>query len=145
MVRLNELHPADGARRGKRRVGRGAGSGWGKTSARGQKGQKARSGGGVKAGFEGGQLPLQMRIPKFGFRSRIGRVTARVRLGELSAVDGDVVDLAALQAANVVSKNVKRARIFHSGSIDRAVTVRGIKVTNGAKSAIEAAGGKVEA
>ncbi len=143
-MRLNELHGAQGARRAKRRVGRGAGSGWGKTSARGQKGQKSRSGGSVKPWFEGGQLPLQMRIPKFGFRSRIGAVTAEVRLGELVLVDGDVVDLDALKAVNLVRRDVKRARIMLSGGIDRAVTVRGLHVTRGARAAIEAAGGKIE-
>jgi len=143
-LRLNELHGAQGARRARRRVGRGAGSGWGKTSTRGQKGQKSRSGGSVKPWFEGGQLPLQMRIPKFGFRSRIGAVTAEVRLGELVLVDGDVVDLDALKAVNLVRRDVKRARIMLSGGINRAVTVRGLHVTRGARAAIEAAGGEIE-
>jgi large subunit ribosomal protein L15 len=143
-MRLNSISPAEGSRKTKRRVGRGAGSGWGKTSARGQKGQKSRSGGGVRAGFEGGQQPLQIRVPKFGFRSRVGLITAEVRLGELSKVAGDHVDVAALKAANVVPHSIKRARIMLSGSIDRAVTVQGIKVTRGARAAIEAAGGKVE-
>ena len=125
-------------------MGRGAGSGWGKTSTRGQKGQKSRSGGGVKPWFEGGQLPLQMRIPKFGFRSRIGAVTAEVRLGELAKVAGEVVDLDALKAVNLVRRDAKRARIMLSGSIDRAVTVKGLHVTRGARAAIEAAGGQVE-
>ena len=143
-MRLNELHGAQGARRAKRRVGRGAGSGWGKTATRGQKGQKSRSGGSVKPWFEGGQLPLQMRIPKFGFRSRIGAVTAEVRLGELAKVGGDVADLDALKAANLVRRDAKRARIMLSGSIDRAVTVRGLYVTRGARAAIEAAGGQID-
>lgn len=143
-MRLNELQGAQGARRGKRRVGRGAGSGWGKTSTRGQKGQKSRSGGSVKPWFEGGQLPLQMRIPKFGFRSRIGAVTAEVRLGELAKVDGDRIDLDALKAANLVRRDAKRARIMLSGGIDRAVTVTGLHVTRGARAAIEEAGGSVE-
>ncbi|MCY4564990.1 MAG: 50S ribosomal protein L15 [Gammaproteobacteria bacterium] len=143
-MRLNQLHGAQGARRARRRVGRGAGSGWGKTSARGQKGQKSRSGGSVKPWFEGGQLPLQMRIPKFGFRSRIGAVTAEVRLGELAKVDGEMVDLDALKAANLVRRDVKRARIMLAGSIGRAVTVRGLHVTRGARAAIEAAGGQIE-
>lgn len=143
-MRLNSISPPEGSRKTKRRVGRGAGSGWGKTSARGQKGQKSRSGGGVRAGFEGGQLPLQMRVPKFGFRSRIGLITAEVRLGELSKVAGDLVDVATLKAANVVPRSTRRARIMLSGNIDRAVTVQGIKVTRGARAAIEAAGGKVE-
>ena len=143
----NDISPAPGSRKSKRRVGRGAGSGWGKTSARGQKGQRARAGGGVRPGFEGGQLPLQMRVPKFGFRSRVGLYTAEVRLAELRKVKGEVIDLAALQSANVVPRNAKRARIMLSGDIDRAVTVvsgSGVKVTRGARAAIEAAGGKVE-
>ena len=144
-MRLNDLHPAKGSKRAKRRVGRGPGSGWGKTAGRGQKGQKSRSGGGVRPGFEGGQLPLQMRVPKFGFRSRIGMLTAEVRLGELAKVEGDVVDLASLKAANVIRRDMLRARILLSGAIDRAVTVKGIAVTKGARAAIEAAGGKIEA
>ena len=143
-MRLNDLHPANGSKRGMRRVGRGPGSGWGKTAGRGQKGQKSRSGGGVRPGFEGGQLPLQMRIPKFGFRSRIGAVTAEVRLGEISKVEGDVVDLASLKAANVIRRDMQRARILLSGAIDRAVTVKDVAVTKGARAAIEAAGGKIE-
>ncbi len=144
-MRLNELHPADGSKKTKRRVGRGPGSGWGKTAARGQKGQKARSGGGVRPGFEGGQLPLQMRIPKFGFRSRIGLVTAEVRTSELNELEGDEVTLATLMAANIVRRDMKRARIMLSGEIGRAFKVSGdgVKVTKGAKAAIEAAGGSV--
>ncbi len=144
-MRLNDLHPGEGAKRPKRRVGRGAATGWGKTSGRGQKGQKSRSGGGVRAGFEGGQLPLQMRVPKFGFRSRIGLGTAEVRLSELAKVEGSEITMDTLTAANVLRRNTKRARIMLSGSIDRAVTVKGITVTKGAKAAIEAAGGSVEA
>ena len=143
-LRLNDLHGAGGAKRARRRVGRGAGSGWGKTSSRGQKGQKSRSGGGVRPWFEGGQLPLQMRIPKFGFRSRIGAVTAEVRLGELAKVDGDLVDLDALKKANLVRRDVKRARVMLSGVVDRPLTVKGLHVTRGARAVIEAAGGNVE-
>ena len=145
-MRLNELHPATGSKRGKKRVGRGPGSGWGKTSARGQKSQKARSGGGVRPGFEGGQLPLQMRIPKFGFRSRIGQVTAEVRTSELAKVDGDSVTLETLKAANVVRRDMERARIMLSGDVGAAYKVSGedLKVTKGARAAIEAAGGSVE-
>ncbi len=143
-MRLNDISPAPGSKTGKRRVGRGPGSGWGKTAARGQKGQKARSGGSVPAWFEGGQLPLQMRVPKFGFRSRVGMTTAEVRLGEIGKVDGDVVDLDSLKAANVLSRNVKRARVMQSGRVERPLTVKGLSVTKGARSAIEAAGGKVE-
>lgn len=143
-MQLNELRPGPGSRKEKRRVGRGAGSGLGKTAGKGHKGQKARAGGSVPAWFEGGQLPLQMRVPKFGFRSRVGLSTAEVRLGEIARVDGDVVDLESLKKANVLKRSVKRARIMLSGSIERAVTVKGIKVTKGARAAIEAAGGKVE-
>ena len=143
-MQLNKLKPGPGSRKEKRRVGRGTGSGLGKTSGKGHKGQKARAGGTVHPWFEGGQLPLQMRVPKFGFRSRIGLSTAEVRLGELARVAGDEVSLETLKQANVLKRNVKRARIMLSGSIDRAVTVKGIKVTKGARAAIEAAGGKVE-
>ena len=144
-MRLNDLSPSEGSKRSKRRVGRGPGSGWGKTAARGQKGQKSRSGGGVRAGFEGGQLPLQMRIPKFGFRSRIGRVTAEVRTSELRLVDGDEVTLSSLIAENVVRRDMKRVRVVLSGEVTRAIQVKGddIKVTKGALVAIEGAGGSV--
>lgn len=143
-MQFNDLSPGAGSRKEKRRVGRGIGSGSGKTCGKGHKGQKARAGGNVRPGFEGGQLPLQMRVPKFGFRSRVGMSTAEVRLGELAKVEGDQVTLEALKQANVLRRSVKRARIVLSGSIDRAVTVSGIKVTSGARAAIEAAGGKVE-
>ena len=145
-MRLDNISPGAGSKANRRRVGRGPGSGWGKTAARGQKGQKARSGGGVRPGFEGGQLPLQMRIPKFGFRSRVGMVTAEVRLSELGLIDGDEVTVDALKAANVISRNMQRVRIFQSGELARPVTVvegPDVKVTKGARSAIEAAGGKV--
>lgn len=143
-MQLNELKPGAGSKKARRRLGRGAGSGLGKTAGKGHKGQKARAGGTVRPGFEGGQLPLQMRVPKFGFRSRIGRHTAEVRLGELAKLDGTDVSLEALKQANVLKRSVKRARIVLSGSIDRAVNVKGVKVTRGAREAIEAAGGKVE-
>jgi large subunit ribosomal protein L15 len=142
-MRLNDLRPAPGSKPKGKRVGRGAGSGMGKTATRGVKGQKSRSGGGVKPGFEGGQMPLQRRVPKFGFSSRIGRVTAEVRLSELAKVDGDVVNLDTLKAANVVRRNMKRARIVLSGEIARPVQVQGIPVTKGARAAIEAAGGTI--
>ena len=127
-MQLNDLHPADGSKKAKRRVGRGQSSGFGKTAGRGQKGQKARSGGGVRPGFEGGQLPLQMRIPKFGFRSRIGMGTAEVRLSELSKVEGDTISLESLKAANVVRKDMKRARIMLSGEVTRAFKVEDVNV-----------------
>ncbi len=144
-MQLNDLHPADGSKKAKRRVGRGQSSGFGKTAGRGQKGQKARSGGGVRPGFEGGQLPLQMRIPKFGFRSRIGMGTAEVRLSELSKVDGNTISLESLKAANVVRKDMKRARIMLSGKVTRAFKVEdaNVAVTKGARAAIEMAGGQV--
>jgi len=143
-MRLNELSPAAGSKPVKKRVGRGIGSGLGKTCGRGHKGQKARKSGNPKFGFEGGQMPLQRRVPKFGFRSRVAITTGEVRLSELAKVSEGVIDLAALKAANLVNKGAKRARIMLSGSIDRAVTVKGIKLTKGARAAIEAAGGKVE-
>jgi large subunit ribosomal protein L15 len=143
-MRLNTLSPAPGRVKAKKRVGRGIGSGFGKTAGRGHKGLKARSGGSVRPGFEGGQMPLQKRLPKYGFTSRIGRVTAEVRLAELNLIEGDVVDLAALKAADVIKENMKRAKIFLSGELTKAVTVKGLAVTKGAKAAIEAAGGKVE-
>ena len=144
VMRLNTLSPAPGARKNAKRVGRGIGSGVGKTAGRGHKGRKSRSGGSVRPGFEGGQMPLQKRLPKYGFTSRIARTTAQVRLSELNAVEGDVVDLAALKAADLVKDNVTRARVFLSGELGKALTVKGIAVTKGAREAIEKAGGKIE-
>ncbi len=144
VMRLNTLSPAPGSRKNAKRVGRGIGSGVGKTAGRGHKGQKSRSGGTVKPGFEGGQMPLQKRLPKYGFTSRIARTTAQVRLGELNAVEGDVVDLAALKSADLVKEDITRARVFLSGELNRAVTVKGLAVTKGAREAIEKAGGKIE-
>jgi len=144
VMRLNTLSPAPGSRKNARRVGRGIGSGNGKTAGRGHKGQKSRSGGTVKPGFEGGQMPLQKRLPKYGFTSRIARTTAQLRLSELNAVTADVIDLEALKAADLVKGNVTRARIFLSGELGKAVTVKGLAVTRGAREAIEKAGGKIE-
>jgi len=143
-LRLNSLSPAPGARKDAKRVGRGIGSGYGKTAGRGHKGQKSRSGGTIRPGFEGGQMPLQKRLPKYGFTSRIARTTAQIRLGELNSVDAETIDLAALKSANLVKDNVARARVFLSGELNRAVTVKGLGVTRGAREAIEKAGGKVE-
>ncbi len=143
-MRLNRLQPAEGSKTDRKRVGRGIGSGFGKTCGRGHKGQKSRSGGYHKVGFEGGQMPLQRRLPKIGFVSRVSFFTAQVRLGELAKVDGDLIDLDALKKAGLVAKSMKRAKIFASGTIERAVKVKGIPVSKGAKSAIEAAGGSVE-
>ena len=144
-MRLNELHPAAGSKQGKRRVGRGAGSGWGKTAGRGQKGQKSRSGGGVRPGFEGGQLPLQMRIPKFGFRSRVGLATAEVRTSELAKVQGEAITVESLKAAQLISRDKKRVRIMLSGDVAGSFKIEdeNIKVTRGARAAIESAGGSV--
>ena len=144
VMRLNSLSPAPGARKNAKRVGRGIGSGVGKTAGRGHKGQKSRSGGTVKPGFEGGQMPLQKRLPKYGFSSRIARTTAQIRVAELSAIEADVVDLAALKSADLVRQDVTRARVFLSGELNKAVTVKGLAVTKGAREAIEKAGGKIE-
>jgi large subunit ribosomal protein L15 len=143
-VRLNSIKPAAGSKPTAKRLGRGHGSGLGKTSGKGHKGQIARAGGYHKVGFEGGQLPLQRRLPKRGFHSHMGMESASVRLSELARVEGAVVDLAALKKANVVPAYAQRARVFLSGKVERAVTLKGIKVTKGAQAAIEKAGGKVE-
>ena len=143
-MQLNTLSPAPGSKPQGKRVGRGIGSGLGKTCGRGHKGQKSRSGGKVKPGFEGGQMPLQQRVPKFGFTSRKSMVTAEIRLSELGKVDADVVDLDALKEAGLVRKDMQRAKVMLSGEISRAVTVKGLMLTKGAKAAVEAAGGIVE-
>jgi large subunit ribosomal protein L15 len=143
-MRLNTLSPAAGSKPSAKRVGRGIGSGLGKTCGRGHKGQKSRSGGSVRPGFEGGQMPLKQRLPKFGFTSRKSLVTAEVRLAELAKVEGDVVSLETLKAANVITKDIEFAKVVLSGEIARTVTVKGLRVTKGAKAAIEAAGGKIE-
>lgn len=143
-MRLNSLSPAAGSKQAPKRVGRGIGSGLGKTAGRGHKGLKARSGGTVKPGFEGGQMPLQRRLPKFGFTSLKALSRAEIRLSELAKVDAEVIDLVALEQANIISRNIKEAKVILSGEISKAVTVKGLKVTKGARAAIEAAGGKVE-
>ena len=144
-MRLNTLKPAPGSRRARLRVGRGASAGQGKTCGRGTKGQRARKGGYHKVGFEGGQMPLQRRIPKVGFRSDIKRSRAEVRLHELAKLDAAVVDLAALIKAGVVPPGTERAKVVLSGEINKAVTLKGVAATKGARAAIEAAGGKIEA
>ena len=144
-MRLNTLKPAPGSRRARLRVGRGASAGQGKTCGRGTKGQRARKGGYHKVGFEGGQMPLQRRIPKVGFRSDIKRSRAEVRLHELAKLDAAVVDLAALIKAGVVPPGTERAKVVLAGEISKAVTVKGVGVTKGARAAIEAAGGTIEA
>ena len=143
-MRLNTLSPAPGSKSSARRVGRGIGSGLGKTAGRGHKGLKARSGGSVAPGFEGGQQPLQRRLPKFGFSSRTARYVAEVRLNEIASVEADVVDLDSLKNANLVRRDTKSAKVILAGEITKAVTIQGLRVTKGARAAIEAAGGKVE-
>jgi large subunit ribosomal protein L15 len=143
-MRLNTIAPAPGAKSAPKRVGRGIGSGLGKTGGRGHKGQKSRSGGSVKPGFECGQMPIQRRLPKFGFTSRKSFVTVQVTLSEIAKVEGDVVSLDTLKAAGLVKKEMQLVKVIKSGEINRAVTVNGLKVTKGALEAINAAGGKVE-
>jgi large subunit ribosomal protein L15 len=143
-MRLNTLKPAAGAKKARKRLGRGGGSGSGKTAGRGHKGQKSRAGGYHKVGFEGGQMPLQRRLPKFGFRSLALRFNDEVRLHELNGLDADPVDLMALQAAGLVRHHTQTVKIILSGAIEKAVTIKGLGVTKGARAAIEAAGGKVE-
>lgn len=144
-MRLNSIKPAAGSKPVAKRVGRGIGSGLGKTGGRGHKGQKSRSGGFHKVGFEGGQMPLQRRLPKFGFTSRKSRFSAEVRLSEVAKLDAETITLDVLVVAGVVPKQTKQAKIIKSGELSKAVTVQGVGVTAGAKAVIEAAGGKVEA
>ena len=142
---LNTIQASEGSRKKAKRVGRGIGSALGKTCGRGHKGQKSRSGGFHKVGFEGGQMPLQRRLPKVGFVSRKKKYSAEVRLNELNGLADSIVDLPALVKANIVPAFTKTAKIIKSGEVTRPVSVQGVKVTAGAKAAIEAAGGKVEA
>ena len=143
-MRLNTISPAPGAKTTGKRAGRGIGSGLGKTGGRGHKGQKSRSGGTVKPGFEGGQMPIQRRLPKFGFTSRKSMVTDQVTLTEIAKVEGDTVSLDSLKAAGIIKKEIQFVKVVKSGEVSRAVTVSGLKVTKGAREAVEAAGGKVE-
>jgi large subunit ribosomal protein L15 len=142
-LRLNEIAPAEGAKREHRRVGRGIGSGLGKTGGRGVKGQSSRTGSSLRPGFEGGQMPIYRRLPKFGFTSQLGMKTAEVRLSELNKIDGDILSLETLKAANIVRNDKIRARVILSGEVTRAFTVQGVALTKGARAAIEAAGGTV--
>jgi large subunit ribosomal protein L15 len=142
-MQLNMIKPAEGAKKERRRVGRGIGSGLGKTAGRGHKGQKSRTGGFHKVGFEGGQMPLQRRLPKRGFKSMTKADTARIRTSELLELDADVIDLLALKAAKLVSGTVKAAKVYLSGELTKKVQVQGLLLTKGARAAIEAAGGKV--
>ena len=143
-MRLNDLKPEAGSRLERKRVGRGPGSGLGSTAGRGSKGQKSRSGGSLNRGFEGGQMPLQRRLPKRGFRSLTRRRGAEVRLHELKLIESGEVDLASLKAAGVINRNALRAKVIASGTIDRAVVLRGVSTSAGARVAIEQAGGRVE-
>ncbi len=143
-MRLNTISPAPGSKPTPKRVGRGIGSGLGKTCGRGHKGLTSRSGGSVAPGFEGGQQPLHRRLPKFGFSSRVGRYVTEVRLNELAGINADIIDLDALKNANIVRRDTKVAKVILSGELAKAVTLQGLKVTKGAREAIIAAGGKVE-
>lgn len=143
-MQLNRLAPAKGAKRPKKRVGRGIGSGLGKTAGRGHKGQKARAGGFHKVGFEGGQMPLQRRLPKRGFTSLTASLTAEVRLHELARLPSDQIDLASLRSAKILKQHQLRAKVIGSGQVERRYTLKGIKASKGARAAIEAAGGKIE-
>ncbi len=143
-MRLNSLTPADGAKRPRKRAGRGIGSGLGKTGGRGHKGQRSRSGGSTPRGFEGGQMPLQRRLPKSGFTSLTAKHNVQVRLHELAKVDAEAVDMEALRAAGIVGHRARRAKVVLSGTLEKAVRLKGVAATRGARAAIEAAGGKVE-
>ena len=143
-MRLNTLKPSEGAKHARKRVGRGIGSGTGKTAGRGHKGQKSRTGGTIRIGSEGGQMPLQRRLPKRGFRSMMSKNMAEIRLHELNLVEGETVDLAALRTAGLLNAGHLRAKVVLSGELTKAVTLQGVGATKGARAAIEAAGGKVE-
>jgi large subunit ribosomal protein L15 len=143
-MKLNEISPAEGSKKDRKRVGRGIGSGLGKTAGRGHKGQKSRTGGYHKVGFEGGQMPLQRRLPKRGFASRTARYNAEVRLYQLQVMNADIIDMDVLKAEKIVGHDTKKVKIINTGELARAITVKGLAVTKGAQAAIEAAGGKVE-
>ena len=143
-MKLNTLSPAEGSKKTRKRVGRGIGSGIGKTAGRGHKGQKSRSGGYHKVGFEGGQMPLQRRLPKRGFASRTARYNDEVRLYQIQVMKADVIDLETLRAEGLIGHDIRKVKISKTGELERAVTVKGLAVTKGAQAAIEAAGGKVE-
>ncbi len=142
-MQLNKLSPASGSTKVRKRVGRGVASGWGKTCGTGHKGQKSRSGGNVKPGFEGGQMPLQMRLPKYGFTSRIGLVTSQVRTSELSQVEGEIISIETLKKSGVITSGTKRVKIMLSGKVEKRFTIQGLAVSKGAKEAIEKAGGQI--
>ena len=142
-MELNKLSPASGSTKTKKRVGRGVASGWGKTCGSGHKGQKSRSGGKVKPGFEGGQMPLQMRLPKYGFTSRIGQVTSEVRTSELNKVEGGNISIETLKKSGVITSGIKRVKIMLSGKVEKKLTIQGLPVSKGAREAIEKAGGEI--
>jgi large subunit ribosomal protein L15 len=143
-MRLNTLRPADGSKTSRKRVGRGIGCGFGKTCGRGHKGQKERAGGFHKVGFEGGQMPLQRRLPKVGFRSALAKTTGEVRLSDLAKLTVDIVNIKVLHEANVLPRSILRAKVIASGTLERPIRIQGLKVTKGALLAIKAAGGVVE-
>ena len=143
-MRLNELSPGKGAKKVGKRLGRGHSAGQGKTSGRGQKGQKSRSGGFHKVGFEGGQMPIQRRLPKVGFRSAKARTYAEVRLSELNGLPDEVIDILALKRAGIVPQQTTRAKVFASGELSKALKLKGVGVTKGAREAVEKAGGSIE-
>ena len=143
-MKLNSLSPAEGSKKSRKRVGRGMGSGIGKTGGRGHKGQKSRSGGYHKVGFEGGQMPLQRRLPKRGFASRTARYNDELRLYQVQVMKTDVIDLEYLKAQGIVAHDIRKVKVINTGTLDRAVTIKGLAVTKGAQAVIEAAGGKVE-
>ncbi len=143
-MKLNSLSPAQGSKKNRKRVGRGMGSGIGKTAGRGHKGQKSRSGGFHKVGFEGGQMPLQRRLPKRGFASRTARYNDELRLYQVQVMKADVIDLEFLKTQGIVAHNIRKVKVINTGMLDRVVTIKGLAVTKGAQAAIEAAGGKVE-
>ena len=143
-MRLNTLSPAEGAKHSAKRLGRGIGSGLGKTGGRGHKGQKSRTGGSVRRGFEGGQMPLYRRLPKFGFTSMKSAVTAEVRLDDLNKIENGIVTLETLKAANILTKDIQFAKVILTGEVKVKLVVRGLRVTKGAKAAIEAVGGSIE-
>ncbi len=143
-MKLNDLQPCAGSRTARKRVGRGHSTGWGKTAGRGHKGQKSRSGGFQKPGFEGGQMPLQRRVPKFGFHSMSAYLTAEIQLGNLSRIEAEVITLDVLKAAGLARHNSRRAKVILSGTIDKAIILQGLRVSKGAYAAITAAGGRVE-
>lgn len=143
-MKMNTLSPAEGSKKNRKRAGRGIGSGLGKTAGRGHKGQKSRSGGQTRIGFEGGQQPLQRRLPKRGFASRTARYNAEIRLYHIQVMKSDVIDLESLRAEKLIGHDIRKVKVINTGTLERAVTVKGLGVTEGAKAAIEAAGGKVE-